>query len=199
VAGGPGGPPAERARATGDFLRHRLFEPCGMTSATPSFDGAGDFVGSSFVHATARDFARFGELYRHDGVTGLGAEERLLPVGWLDHARTQVATDPETGFGYGRHWWLWPQFPGSLACHGYEGQFTLVVPDGELVLVHLGKTARDDQRCSSRGWWGSPRRRSPVDARRAHRPLVASGREGTRRRAGRVPATAIDAPFRRTW
>ena len=45
-----------------------------------------------------------------------------------------------TGLGYGRHWWLWPQFPGSLACHGYEGQFTVVVPDRQIVLVHLGKT-----------------------------------------------------------
>jgi CubicO group peptidase (beta-lactamase class C family) len=101
---------------------------------------AGDFVGSSFVHATARDFARFGELYRHDGVTDLGRGRRVLPAGWLDHARTQVAVDPETGFGYGRHWWLWPQFPGSLACHGYEGQYTLVIPDHRLVMVHLGKT-----------------------------------------------------------
>ena len=120
------------------FLRDRLFGPVGMASAEPKFDGAGTFVGSSYVYATARDFATFGELYRHDGVTERG--ERIVPVGWTDHARHQVATDPDTGFGYGRHWWMWPQFAGSLACHGYEGQFIVVVPDRELVLVHLGKT-----------------------------------------------------------
>jgi CubicO group peptidase (beta-lactamase class C family) len=135
----------ERRRAVTEFLRDRLFDPCGMTSATAGFDGAGDFVGSSFVYATACDFARFGELYRHDGVADLGRGPRVLPVGWLDHARERVATDPETGFGYGRHWWLWRRFPGSLACHGYEGQYTLVVPDEELVLVHLGKTIREAQ------------------------------------------------------
>ncbi|MFN3258498.1 MAG: serine hydrolase domain-containing protein [Ilumatobacter sp.] len=138
---GPGSDATQRQQAVGDFLRHRLFEPSSMHSATAKFDPAGDFVGSSYVYATARDFARFGELYLHDGVTDAGRGERILPAGWLDHARTPSAHDPESGFDYGRHWWLWPAFPGSLACHGYEGQFTLVVPSLDLVLVHLGKTA----------------------------------------------------------
>ena len=140
VHGSTGGTSGERRASMERFLHERLFEPAEMTSAIPKFDDAGTFVGSSYVYATARDFARFGELYRHDGVADLGRGSRLLPPGWTDHARTQVATDPETGLGYGRHWWLWPQFPGSLACHGYEGQFTIVVPDRQLVLVHLGKT-----------------------------------------------------------
>ncbi len=140
VHGSSGGSADERRASMERFLDERLFGPAEMTSAIPKFDDAGTFVGSSYVYATARDFARFGELYRHDGVADLGRGPRVLPEGWTDHARTQVATDPETGLGYGRHWWLWPQFPGSLACHGYEGQFTVVVPDRELVLVHLGKT-----------------------------------------------------------
>jgi len=138
VGGGPGGDPAARQAAMEGFLRDRLFAPAGMASAAPKFDGAGTFVGSSYVHATARDFARFGELYRNDGVAADGT--RVLPAGWTDHARTQIATDPDSGFGYGRHWWTWPDYPGSLAAHGYEGQFTLVVPDRDLTLVHLGKT-----------------------------------------------------------
>lgn len=124
------------------FLADRLFEPTGMTSAVPKFDDAGTFVGSSYVYATARDFASFGELYRRDGVTESG--ERILPIGWADHGRTFVAHDPtddlEHGFDYGRQWWMWPQFPGSMAAQGYEGQFTVVVPDRELTVVHLGKT-----------------------------------------------------------
>ena len=124
------------------FLRDRLFAPAGMSSASPKFDPAGTFVGSSYVYATARDFARFGELYRRDGITEGG--ERILPEGWTDHARTHVADDPDSeipgGLAYGRHWWLWRALPGSLAAHGYEGQFVLVVPDRELTVVHLGKT-----------------------------------------------------------
>jgi CubicO group peptidase (beta-lactamase class C family) len=125
-----------------EFLRNRLFEPIGMHSAVPKFDGVGTWVGSSYVFATARDFAKFGDLYRNDGVTVGG--ERILPEGWAGHARTFVAHDEAPpvpgGFDYGRHWWMWPEFPGSLAAHGYEGQYIVVVPDRELIVVHLGKT-----------------------------------------------------------
>jgi CubicO group peptidase (beta-lactamase class C family) len=122
------------------FLQDRLFRPTGMHSAIPKFDTAGTFIGSSYVYATARDFARFGELYRNDGVAADGA--RVLPAGWRDHARTPTAVD-EDGFGYGAQWWLWPDFAGSLGCHGYEGQYTVVLPDRELVVVHLGKYPAD--------------------------------------------------------
>ena len=119
------------------FLHERLFGPAGMTTAQPRFDPAGTFVGSSYVYATARDFARFGQLYLDDGLVD---EQRVLPRGWRDHARAPVSFDDESGFGYGRQWWLWPQFEASLACHGYEGQYTLVAPDRDLVVVHLGKS-----------------------------------------------------------
>ncbi len=138
VTGAVGGDPAERRMAMEAFLRHRLFGPVGMESAIPKFDDGGDFVGSSSVFATARDFARFGELYRHDGVTAGG--ERILPEGWVEHAAIAVSHDDENGCDFGRHWWMWPKVPGSLACHGHEGQYVVVVPDRELVVVHLGKT-----------------------------------------------------------
>ncbi len=123
------------------FLAERLFGPAGMPSAEPRFDGAGTWVGSSYVDAPAREFARFGELYLRDGVVD---GHRILPEGWVDHAREVVAHDPAEpvpgGFDYGRHWWRWPSFDGSLAAHGYEGQYVVVVPDRDLVVVHLGAT-----------------------------------------------------------
>jgi CubicO group peptidase (beta-lactamase class C family) len=141
------------------FLTAEVFEPAGMTSADPRFDAAGTFVGSSYVYATARDFARFGELYLHDGVApghdgvapghdgmapghdGAGDRRRILPVGWVDHARRPTPGVPDSEpFGYGAHWWLWRDEPGSLGAHGYEGQYTVVVPSRELVVVRLGKT-----------------------------------------------------------
>jgi CubicO group peptidase (beta-lactamase class C family) len=133
----------DRQGATEAFLHGRLFGPTGMDSAVPKFDPAGTFVGSSYVYATARDFARFGELYRHDGVAGDGA--RVLPTGWAAHANTLTAHDPDGEFDYGAQWWMWPDFAGSLACHGYEGQYTVVLPDRELVVVHLGKCPAADR------------------------------------------------------
>jgi CubicO group peptidase (beta-lactamase class C family) len=143
VTGDPDAPPVAREAAMRAFLDQRLFGPAGMPDAEPRFDEAGNWVASSYVHAPARQFARFGELYLRDGVVG---DQRVLPAGWVDHARTAVAHDPESGCDYGRHWWLWPDQPDSLAAHGYEGQYVLVLPEHDAVVVHLGKTdasARD--------------------------------------------------------
>src|SRR5580704_12923084 len=46
-----------------EYLRARLFGPIGMHSAAPELDTTGTWVASSYVRATARDFARFGLLY----------------------------------------------------------------------------------------------------------------------------------------
>ncbi|MCU1394571.1 MAG: Beta-lactamase [Ilumatobacteraceae bacterium] len=138
---GDGSSAAAREGAMRAFLHDRLFGPLGMTSAAPKFDTAGTFVGSSYVYATARDFARFGLLYLRDGVWD---GERLLPDGWVDFARTVVAVDDEPPhFGYGAHWWIWPEHAGSVAAHGYEGQYIVVLPDRDLVVVHLGKIPAD--------------------------------------------------------
>lgn len=148
VAGGPGGSPVARRAAMEEFLHARLFGPLGMASATPKFDDAGTWVGSSYVYATAHDFARFGELYRRDGLLADGT--RVLPAGWADHARTFVAHDAgdgslPNGTDYGRHWWMWPELPGCVVAQGYEGQYLVVVPDRALTLVHLGKVPAEQR------------------------------------------------------
>ena len=122
-----------------DRLLHRLFGTLGMV-ADPRFDDAGTFVGSSYVYASARDFARFGFLYLRDGIWG---NERLLPVGWVDHARRQHVIDADSGLGYGSHWWTLPEEPDALIASGYEGQHIVVCPSRDLVVVRLGKTPAD--------------------------------------------------------
>ena len=135
-----------REAAMRRFLADELFGPLGMTSADPRFDAAGTFIGSSFLYATARDFARFGELYVRDGMHD---GRRLLPDGWCAHARTPPAAlvPADEPFGYGRHWWLWDRMgvPGAFGAHGYEGQYTVVAPDRGLVVVRLGKTTADQR------------------------------------------------------
>lgn len=127
------------------FAHERLFEPIGAMSPIMKFDASGTFVGSSYVYATAPDFAAFGELYRRGGALVDGTQ--LLPVGWHDHARTWVAHDPEGsgphGFSYGRHWWIWPDFEGSLVAQGFQGQYIFVLPEAGLTMVHLGITDTD--------------------------------------------------------
>ncbi len=121
------------------FMRSRLLDAIDMY-AEPKFDAAGTFVGSSYVYATARDFAKFGLLYLRDGVCN---GVRILPEGWVDHARTQHVFDEETGLGYGAHWWTLPGERNSLVAAGYEGQYIMVIPDRDLVVVRLGKTVAE--------------------------------------------------------
>jgi CubicO group peptidase (beta-lactamase class C family) len=119
------------------YLRARLFAPIGMDSAEPELDPTGTWVASSYVRATARDFARFGLLYLRDGVWD-GA--RLLPEGWVDYGRTVQAVDPEDG-PYGAHWWgVQGDALGTFRASGYEGQSITICPTHDLVVVRLGQT-----------------------------------------------------------
>ncbi|MEN8170372.1 MAG: serine hydrolase [Pseudomonadota bacterium] len=129
----------------GDFPREALFEPLGMTSAVLETDAHGTFVGSSFMYATAREWARFGLLYLQDGIWD---GKRILPEGWVQYTRTPAPSDPEAA--YGAHFWL--QLPKEYrgkgdampedAFHavGHEGQFVTIVPSHDAVIVRLGKT-----------------------------------------------------------
>ena len=122
------------------FLDQRLFGPIGMTTADPRFDDAGTWVASSYVWATGRDMARFGQLYLRDGVW---EGNRLLPEGWVDHARRPHSVDPEDGRLYGAHWWVVGDDVGTFWANGYEGQSILVCPGLDLVVVRLGKSTKE--------------------------------------------------------
>lgn len=134
LAGGLVGGGAEGVSA---YLRERLFTPLGMTSAEPRFDAAGTWVGSSYLYATARDFARFGLLHLRGGTW---EDRRLLPEGWVDDARTPRSVDPDDGWRYGRHWWVRDDELGTFWANGYEGQMVCCVPALDMVVVRLGKT-----------------------------------------------------------
>jgi CubicO group peptidase (beta-lactamase class C family) len=122
------------------FFAQRLFDVIGMRSAEPRFDERGTFIGSSYVYATARDFARFGLLYLRDGVWD---GRRVLPEGWVDHGRRARSVDPTDGRLHGAHWWVVGDALGSFRASGYEGQSILCVPDLDLIVVRLGKTSED--------------------------------------------------------
>jgi CubicO group peptidase (beta-lactamase class C family) len=133
------------------FLRERLFSVIGARSARPAFDAAGTWIASSYVYATARDFARFGYLYLRDGVW---EDRRLLPEGWVDHGRRPRSVSEEDGRVYGAHWWVWGDDLGTFWASGYEGQSILVCPPLDLVIVRLGKTG-DEGDEQLRAWRGA--------------------------------------------
>jgi CubicO group peptidase (beta-lactamase class C family) len=133
-------------QAVSDFAHHEILDPLGMRHTTIEFDGVGTMMGANAVYASARDWARFGLLYLQDGAVG---DRRILPEGWV-----RFSTTPTLGQGYGAGFWLnttnaaiptWG-FPWGLPgapsdafmARGYLGQWLVVVPSAQLVVVRMG-------------------------------------------------------------
>jgi CubicO group peptidase (beta-lactamase class C family) len=126
--------------------RRALFDPLGMASAVFEPDASGTFVGSSFLFATARDWARFGLLHARGGVWD---GRRVLPEGWVRYVTKPTPQAPDAR--YGAHWWLKlsKELGGGSAADaalpadafhalGHEGQCLSVIPSRGLVVVRLG-------------------------------------------------------------
>jgi len=145
-----GSPEATRA-----FIQRELFDPLGFQQATLEFDSSGTPLGTIQLWATARDWARFGLLYLHDGVTTNG--QRLLPEGWVEYSARLTPQSDDHGYGAG----FWTQRgnssagrqriasgmpPDSFMAYGSQGQYTLIIPSEDLVIVRLGwsYTPEDD-------------------------------------------------------
>jgi len=121
------------------FPFERLFWRIGMTRTVPETDWRGHFVSSSQVWTTARDLARLGLLHLADGVW---SGERVLPPGWTGTVRRHAGAQPVSGFGYGATWWTFPAASGlpqdAIVAQGNRGQFLVVVPSQNLVIVRRG-------------------------------------------------------------
>jgi hypothetical protein len=141
VAAKAGATPA----GTAAFAARELFAPLGMRTAIMEFDGAGVPKGSNAMLASARDWARFGLLYLNDGMAG---GRRILPEGWVAAARRQT---PDSGYGagfwlnnidtpnvWGRPWGLPGAPKDAYFARGYLGQFLVIVPSANLVVVRMG-------------------------------------------------------------
>jgi len=137
-----------------------LFEPLGMDAAVFERDPAGDWVGASYFHGTARDLARFGQLFLQDGCWN---GRRLLPEGWVQAAgqisapflKRRVERKDRRDVG-GRSWWLnrpvpeagiekpWPHLPEDvLVARGHWGQYVIVAPRQQVVAVRMGEDRED--------------------------------------------------------
>ena len=123
-----------RAEDFSAFARRELLDPLRLTSVKFGFDATGTPVGSSYLFATGRDWARFGLLYLNDGVVD---GRRILPEGWVRYSTTRTL-DSDYGAGF----WLaprdWRMAPDSYWAGGMAGQYVMVVPSERLVIVRLG-------------------------------------------------------------
>lgn len=131
-----------------EFPFKGLLHKIGMYHTTPETDWDGDFVMSSQVWTTARDLARLGQLYLNDGMWD---NERILPKGWAKYVSTPAPAQPSNrqgdnadkpGRGYGAQFWLYENYPGvpngTYAALGNRGQFVIIVPSRNVVIVRRG-------------------------------------------------------------
>lgn len=142
--------PAARRRAMRDFINTRLAGPAAMPSLLCEFDPQGHLLGGSFCHASARDWANFGQLYLGRGVV---AGRAVVSPAWVDFVQTPAPTNP----AYGGQFWrnrtpangkdsalFASQGPAdAYAAIGHLGQYVIIVPSKQLVVVRLGKTQDD--------------------------------------------------------
>jgi CubicO group peptidase (beta-lactamase class C family) len=123
------------------FPYTELFYRTGMPDVIFEVDPTGTRVGSSYLYATARDYARFALLYQNDGVFN---DERILPEGWVKYSTSEaIASNGE----YGSFFWLnkgkkLPSAPEDMyMCVGHDGQRIFILPSQELIVVVLGYSA----------------------------------------------------------
>jgi CubicO group peptidase (beta-lactamase class C family) len=131
--------------------RQALFDPLGMRSAVMEADARGTFVGSSYLYATGRDWARFALLLLQDG---RWQGQALLPADWVARMRTPSKAAPHD-YTEAQMWLHGPragtpegqnpdagfQLPADTVwMNGHDGQSIALVPSRQLAVVRLGLT-----------------------------------------------------------
>ncbi len=129
------------------FPREDLFGPLGMRTATFEADEAGTLVGGSYVYASGRDWARFGQFLLQDGVWN---GSRLLPEGFVKLMQTPNGLPG--GYTRALTWLEGPTETDTVSkglpkdtfwLEGHDGQSMAIVPSEQLIVVRLGLTPSD--------------------------------------------------------
>jgi len=121
-----------------DFWYGEFIDKIGMHSMLIEPDYSGHYVGSSYAWATARDWAKFGLLYLHDGNWN---GTQIINKSWVDFVKTPTNT---SNGDYGGHFWVnqglhFPDVPKTMYyADGYQGQFVFIFPTKNLVIVRTG-------------------------------------------------------------
>ena len=123
------------------FPQIALFDKIGVRTMVMETDPFGNFLTQGYEFASARDWARLGNLYLQDGTWN---GERILPEGYADFVRTLApAWEADKNPIYGAMFWIngdggYPVPTDAYSMEGAGGQTTLIIPSHDLVVVRLG-------------------------------------------------------------
>jgi len=129
------------------FPRRALFDKIGIRTMVMETDPFGDFLTQGYELASARDWARLGNLYLQDGVWN---GERILPDGYVKFVSTLApAWEADLRPIYGGFFWIngdgrFPVPKEAFYMSGAGGQTTLIIPSRQLVVVRLGHFKGDE-------------------------------------------------------
>jgi CubicO group peptidase (beta-lactamase class C family) len=137
------------------LVQDRLFIPLGMKSAVIEPDEHGTLVGSSYMYADARDWARFAQFLLQNGEW---QGQQMLPNGYIDMMAAPVAAS-HGQYGHG-FVWLWGSDPiiegqnpdtafgippDSFYLEGHDGQIIAVIRSRQIAVIRLGLTPYSDR------------------------------------------------------
>ena len=129
-----------------NFINDNLSSKIGLKNTIFEFDNSGTFIGGSSVFANARDYARFGYLYLRDGQWD---GETIVSKSWIDDTRKPAKNTYQM---YSNKFWMpHPTSPINLPkdtyyCAGFGGQYILMIPSKDMIIVRLGETYMEDDK-----------------------------------------------------
>lgn len=129
-----------------DYREH-IAVPLSFQHSVFETDASGVLMGSSYFYASARDWARLGQLMLNKGVLN---GERLVSEDWVNRSIQPNNSLNQRAYGY--QWWLnsdgsedyrrWPELPAdTYAANGNRQQYMMIIPSTDTVIVRLGWTS----------------------------------------------------------
>ena len=123
--------------STEDFAQKHLFDPLGIKPFFWNRDAKGYCTGNGGIHLTARQMAKFGFLFLNQGEWD---GRQVVPRQWVEQA-TKAQVRASGNFRYGYQWWIHPAAGReSYRAWGHGGQYIVVVPELDLVIVTTANT-----------------------------------------------------------
>ncbi|MGB1286729.1 MAG: serine hydrolase domain-containing protein [Aggregatilineales bacterium] len=115
-----------------------LFEPLGIENYVWGQDGEGVYFGGVGLQLTARDMAKFGYLYLHDGMWD---NEQIVPQDWVDIS-TAAGTSTDD---YGYHWWIETYGDYTVVeAQGFGGQKIHIFEDLDMLVITQATPSFED-------------------------------------------------------
>lgn len=123
------------------FPQRALFDAIGIRTMVMETDPYGNFLTQGYELASARDWARLGNLYLQDGVW---YGQRILPEGYVKFVSTVApAWQADQRPIYGGFFWInseggFPVPRDAYYMAGSGGQIAIIIPSHDLVVVRMG-------------------------------------------------------------